>query len=186
MEFGDIKRDIKDKTEKTIAVLREELTSIRAGRANPSLLDRITVEAYGQQTPLNQIAGITAPEARLLTVQPWDPSLMGAIEKEILKSDLGLNPSNDGKIIRLVIPALTEERRKDLIKVVGKDAEKSKVAIRNIRRESIDIIKKAEKNKEISEDELKAYEEEIQKEIDAAVAEIDKVAKAKEEELSEI
>ncbi|MDQ0507804.1 Vegetative protein 12B [Aedoeadaptatus ivorii] len=186
MEFGDIKRDIKDKTEKTIAVLREELTSIRAGRANPSLLDRITVEAYGQQTPLNQIAGITAPEARLLTVQPWDPSLIGAIEKEILKSDLGLNPSNDGKIIRLVIPALTEERRKDLIKVVGKDAEKSKVAIRNIRRESIDIIKKAEKNKEISEDELKAYEEEIQKEIDAAVAEIDKVAKAKEEELSEI
>ena len=186
MEFGDIKRDIKDKTEKTIAVLREELTSIRAGRANPSLLDRISVEAYGQQTPLNQIAGITAPEARLLTVQPWDPSLIGAIEKEILKSDLGLNPSNDGKIIRLVIPALTEERRKDLIKVVGKDAEKSKVAIRNIRRESIDIIKKAEKNKEISEDELKAYEEEIQKEIDAAVAEIDKVAKAKEEELSEI
>ena len=186
MEFGDIKRDIKDKTEKTIAVLREELTSIRAGRANPSLLDRITVEAYGQQTPLNQIAGITAPEARLLTVQPWDPSLIGAIEKEILKSDLGLNPSNDGKIIRLVIPALTEERRKDLIKVVGKDAEKSKVAIRNIRRESIDSIKKAEKNKEISEDELKAYEEEIQKEIDAAVAEIDKVAKAKEEELSEI
>lgn len=186
MEFNDVKQEIRTKTQKTVDRLKEDLGSIRAGRANPSLLDRITVEAYGQQTPLNQVAGITAPEARLLTIQPWDASLIPAIEKEILKSDLGLNPSNDGKLIRLAIPALTEERRKEMIKVVGKDAEQSKVAVRNIRRDAIDIIKKAEKNKEISEDELKVYEEEVQKQIDAAIKDIDTVAKAKEDELLEI
>ena len=186
MEFNDVKQEIRTKTQKTVDRLIEDLGSIRAGRANPSLLDRITVEAYGQQTPLNQVAGITAPEARLLTIQPWDASLIPAIEKEILKSDLGLNPSNDGKLIRLAIPALTEERRKEMIKVVGKDAEQSKVAVRNIRRDAIDIIKKAEKNKEISEDELKVYEEEVQKLIDAAIKDIDEVAKAKEDELLEI
>lgn len=186
MEFNEIKKDIRGKSQKTIERLKEDLASVRAGRANPSLLDRISVEAYGQQTPLNQVAGITAPEARMLTIQPWDPSLIPAIEKEIQKSDLGLNPSNDGKLIRLVIPALTEERRRDLIKVVGKDAEQSKVAIRNVRREAIDIIKKAEKAKEISEDELKAYEEEIQKIVDDAIKEIDSIAKSKEDELLEI
>ncbi|MDD7362967.1 MAG: ribosome recycling factor [Peptoniphilus sp.] len=186
MEFNDVKKDIRTKTQKTMERLQEELASVRAGKANPSLLDRITVEAYGQRTPLNQIAGISAPEARLLTIQPWDPSLIPAIEKEILKSDLGLNPSNDGKLIRLVIPALTEERRKELIKVVGKDSEQSKVAVRNIRRDAIDNVKKAEKNKEISEDELKTYEEEIQKLIDDAIKEIDEIVKSKEDELLEI
>ncbi|MBS6524952.1 ribosome recycling factor [Aedoeadaptatus acetigenes] len=186
MDFSEVKKEVQTKTEKTADRLKEELASIRAGRANPSLLDRITVEAYGQQTPLNQVAGITAPEARLLTIQPWDASLIPAIEKEILKSDLGLNPSNDGKLIRLAIPALTEERRKEMIKVVGKDAEQSKVAIRNVRRDAIDLIKKAEKNKEISEDDQKDYEEEIQKIIDAAVKNIDAIAKAKEDELLEI
>ena len=186
MDFSEVKKEVQTKTEKTADRLKEELASIRAGRANPSLLDRITVEAYGQQTPLNQITGITAPEARLLTIQPWDASLIPAIEKEILKSDLGLNPSNDGKLIRLAIPALTEERRKEMIKVVGKDAEQSKVAIRNVRRDAIDLIKKAEKNKEISEDDQKDYEEEIQKIIDAAVKNIDAIAKAKEDELLEI
>lgn len=186
MEFNDVKNDIRTKTNKTMDRLKEDLAAVRAGKANPSILDRITVEAYGQRTPLNQVAGITAPEARLLTIQPWDASLIPAIEKEILKSDLGLNPSNDGKLIRLAIPALTEERRRELIKVVGKDAEQSKVAVRNIRRDAIDSVKKAEKNKEISEDELKTYEEEIQKLIDQAIKEIDAIAKSKEDELLEI
>lgn len=186
MEFKEIQKDLEDKIRKTIGVFEDELTHIRAGRANPTLLDRITVEAYGQQTPLNQIAGISAPEARLLTVQPWDANLIPAIEKEILKSDLGLNPSNDGKIIRLIIPQLTEERRKDLIKVVKKDEENSKIAVRNLRRDAIDAIKKAEKEKKISEDEKKTYEEEVQKIIDANIKEIESIAKEKEEELLEI
>ena len=130
----DYKREAEDKMKKSIEVLRDDLLSIRAGRANPALLDKITVEYYGQVTPLNQVAGISAPEARLLVVQPWDQSLIPVIEKEILKSDLGLNPSNDGKVVRLIIPQLTEERRRDLTKVVRKNGEETKVAIRNIRR----------------------------------------------------
>ncbi|MDO5300957.1 MAG: ribosome recycling factor [Tissierellia bacterium] len=186
MDFDQLQKEMKKKLNKTLDVYREELDSIRAGRANPSLLDRITVEAYGTQTPLNQVAGITAPEARLLTIQPWDASLIPAIEKEILKSDLGLNPSNDGKLIRLVIPTLTEERRKDLIKVVRKDAENAKIAIRNIRRDAIDQIKKMEKDKEISEDDQKTFEGEVQKIIDEKIKSVDEITKAKEEELLEI
>lgn len=186
MEFKLIKKDLEDKISKTIRVYEEELQSIRAGRANPALLDRITVEAYGQETPLNQVAGITAPEARLLQVQPWDASLIPSIEKEIIKSDLGLNPSNDGKVIRLVIPQLTEERRKDLIKVVKKDEENAKIAIRNLRRDAIDSVKKSEKDKEISEDERKSYEVEIQKIIDSQIKSIEEITKSKEEELLEI
>lgn len=175
-----------DKMKSTISVYTEDLKSVRAGRANPSILDKITVQYYGQETPLNQVAGITAPEARLLQVQPWDASLIPSIEKEIIKSDLGLNPSNDGKVIRLVIPQLTEERRKDLIKVVKKDEENAKIAIRNLRRDAIDSVKKSEKDKEISEDERKSYEVEIQKIIDSQIKSIEEITKSKEEELLEI
>lgn len=182
----DYKREAEDKMKKSIEVLRDDLLSIRAGRANPALLDKITVEYYGQVTPLNQVAGISAPEARLLVVQPWDQSLIPVIEKEILKSDLGLNPSNDGKVVRLIIPQLTEERRRDLTKVVRKNGEETKVAIRNIRRVAIDEIKKLEKDKEMSEDDRKVAEDKVQELTDKYVKEVDEVTKAKEDELMEI
>lgn len=184
--ISDLKKDIETRMKKTVSVLEEELQSIRAGRANPTLLDRISVDYYGQITPLNQVAGISAPEPRLLTIQPWDASLIPVIEKEILKSDLGLNPSNDGKLIRLVIPQLTEERRTELTKVVRKDAENSKVAIRNIRREAMDTVKKMEKAKELTEDEKKSGEDDIQKITDKYIEEVDKVTEKKEKELMEI
>lgn len=179
-------KELKQRMEKTIGVYEEELQSVRAGRANPTLLERISVEYYGQITPLNQVAGISAPEPRLLTIQPWDASLIPVIEKEILKSDLGLNPSNDGKLIRLVIPQLTEERRKELVKVVRKDAENAKVALRNLRRDAMDSLKKQEKNNEITEDDRKNSEEDVQKVMDEFVAKIDKITAAKESELMEI
>lgn len=182
----DYKREAEDKMKKSIEVLKDDLLSIRAGRANPALLDKITVEYYGQVTPLNQVAGISAPEARLLVVQPWDQSLIPVIEKEILKSDLGLNPSNDGKVVRLIIPQLTEERRRDLTKIVKKNGEDTKVAIRNIRRVAIDEVKKLEKDKEISEDERKVAEEKVQELTDKYIKEVDVVTKAKEDELMEI
>ncbi|WFA09770.1 ribosome recycling factor [Tissierella sp. Yu-01] len=171
---------------KTISVYKEELLSIRAGRANPALLDKIVVDYYGQQTPLKQVGNISAPEPRLLVIQPWDAKLISEIEKAILKSDLGLNPSNDGKVIRLIIPQLTEERRKDLTKVVKKNGENAKIAIRNTRRDALDKIKKLEKSKEISEDDLKKAEEELQKITDKYVDQVDVVTKKKEEELMEI
>lgn len=182
----DYKREAEDKMKKSIEVLKDDLLSIRAGRANPALLDKITVEYYGQVTPLNQVAGISAPEARLLVVQPWDQSLIPVIEKEILKSDLGLNPSNDGKVVRLIIPQLTEERRRDLTKIVKKNGEDTKVAIRNIRRIAIDEVKKLEKDKEISEDERKVAEDKVQELTDKYIKEVDVVTKAKEDELMEI
>ncbi|ERT65148.1 MULTISPECIES: ribosome recycling factor [Peptoniphilus] len=182
----DYKREAEDKMKKSIEVLKDDLLSIRAGRANPALLDKITVEYYGQVTPLNQVAGISAPEARLLVVQPWDQSLIPVIEKEILKSDLGLNPSNDGKVVRLIIPQLTEERRRDLTKIVKKNGEDTKVAIRNIRRVAIDEVKKLEKDKEISEDERKVAEDKVQELTDKYIKEVDVVTKAKEDELMEI
>lgn len=182
----DYKREAEDKMKKSIEVLKDDLLSIRAGRANPALLDKITVEYYGQVTPLNQVAGISAPEARLLVVQPWDQSLIPVIEKEILKSDLGLNPSNDGKVVRLIIPQLTEERRRDLTKIVKKNGEDTKVAIRNIRRVAIDEVKKLEKDKEISEDDRKVAEEKVQELTDKYIKEVDVVTKAKEDELMEI
>ncbi len=184
--FSDIKRDTEDKMKKTIEVFREDLKNIRAGRANPSILDKITVDYYGQQTPLNQVAGISAPEARLLAIQPWEAKMIPIIEKEILKSDLGLNPSNDGKIIRLVIPQLTEERRKELVKVVKKNGEDSKIAVRNIRRLAVDEVRKLEKSKEISEDDLRDYEKQIQDLTDKRIEEIDEISKLKENELMEI
>ncbi len=184
--FSDIKRDTEDKMKKTIEVFREDLKNIRAGRANPSILDKITVDYYGQQTPLNQVAGISAPEARLLAIQPWEAKMIPIIEKEILKSDLGLNPSNDGKIIRLVVPQLTEERRKELVKVVKKNGEDSKIAVRNIRRLAVDEVRKLEKSKEISEDDLRDYEKQIQDLTDKRIEEIDEISKLKENELMEI
>lgn len=184
--YLDIHRESEDKMKKTIEVYKEELKSIRAGRANPALLDQITVDYYGTITPLKQLASITAPEPRLLVVQPWDVKLIPTIEKEILKSDLGLNPSNDGKVIRLPIPLLTEERRKELVKLVKKNSENAKVSIRNIRRDTIDAIKKMEKNKELSEDDRKAAENETQKITDNYIKMIDELTSKKEEELLEL
>jgi ribosome recycling factor len=184
--YLDIHKEAEEKMSKTISVYKEELQSIRAGRANPALLDKITVDYYGQITPLKQVGSISAPEPRLIAIQPWDASLIPLIEKEILKSDLGLNPSNDGKIIRLVIPMLTEERRKDLIKVVKKNGENAKVAIRNTRRDQNEKLKKMEKDKEISEDDRKSAEDEMQKITDKFILELDEVTKVKEEELMEI
>ncbi len=179
-------KEAENKMGKTISVYKEELQSIRAGRANPGLLDKINVDYYGQITPLKQVGSISAPEPRLLVIQPWDAKLIPVIEKEILKSDLGINPSNDGKLIRLVIPQLTEERRKDLTKLVKKNGENAKVAIRNTRRDSLDKIKKMEKAKEISEDEMKKAEDELQKITDKYIEQVDEITKKKEEELMEI
>ena len=184
--ISDLKKNTESRMSKSIDSLTESLQSIRAGRANTSLLDRIYVDYYGQQSPLNQVASLSAPEARLLAIQPWDATLIPEIEKAIQKSDLGITPSNDGKIIRLVIPQLTEERRKDLTKLVGKYGEEAKVSIRNIRRDAMEDIKKAEKAKEISEDDRKTYEEDIQKLTDKYIKEVDKVAENKEKELMEI
>lgn len=168
-----------EKMTKTLAALDAEFNTIRAGRANPHVLDRITVDYYGTPTPLNQVGNITVPEARLIQIQPWETSLLKEIEKAINMSDIGINPSNDGKVIRLVFPELTEERRKELTKDVKKKAEASKVSIRNIRRDAIDAFKKMEKNKEIPEDQLKTLEDKIQKITDKFVAEIDKKAESK-------
>lgn len=170
----------------TVNSLSERFKGIRAGRANPSVLDRIKVNYYGQETPLNQVAGISVPEAKMITIQPWDASLIKEIEKEIQKSDLGINPSNDGKIIRLVFPALTTERRTELTKEVKKMAEESKVAIRNVRRDAVDDVKKLEKSGDYTEDDRKEAETDIQKMTDSFISQIDEVTKTKEEELMEI
>lgn len=176
----------KEKMTKAISAYTRELASIRAGRANAALLDKISIEYYGAPTPVNQIAGISVPEARLLVIQPYDKSILGEIEKAIQKSDLGLNPSNDGNIIRLAIPALTEERRKELVKVVKKDSEEAKIAVRNIRRDANDDLKKLEKNSEITEDELRSNSEDIQKLTDEFISKIDQITKEKEKEILEV
>ncbi|MDS9470612.1 ribosome recycling factor [Sporosarcina pasteurii] len=176
----------KQKMDNAINAFTRELASIRAGRANASLLDRITVDYYGVPTPINQMAGISVPEARLLAIQPYDKTIIGEIEKAILKSDIGITPSNDGSIIRLAIPALTEERRKDIVKTVKKEAEDSKVVIRNIRRDANEEFKKLEKNSEITEDDLHRNGDEIQKLTDAYIKQIDDIAKEKENEIMEI
>ncbi|NMD69506.1 ribosome recycling factor [Bacillus sp. DNRA2] len=176
----------KDKMLKAISAYTRELASIRAGRANASLLDRLTIDYYGAPTPVNQLAGISVPEARLLVIQPYDKSVLGEIEKAILKSDLGLTPSNDGNIIRLMIPQLTEERRKELVKLIKKDSEEAKVAVRNIRRDANDDLKKLEKNGEITEDELRGYSDDIQKLTDEHISKIDQITKDKEKEVMEV
>jgi ribosome recycling factor len=171
---------------KAIQALSRELSTIRAGRASTSLLDKIFVDYYGAPTPINQIAGIATPEARLITIQPYDKSSLGDIEKAIMKSDLGISPSNDGTLIRIAIPALTEERRKDLVKVVKKEAEEAKVGIRNIRRDANDELKKLEKNGDITEDGLRSFTEDVQKLTDDHIVKIDQVAKDKEKEILEV
>lgn len=176
----------KDKMAKTIAVFSRELSTIRAGRASASLLDKITVDYYGAPTPINQMAGIAVPEARLITIQPYDKTILGDIEKAIMKSDLGITPTNDGSLIRIAIPALTEERRKDLVKQVKKEAEEAKVNIRNVRRDGNDDLKKLEKSGGITEDDLRNYTEQIQKLTDSNIEKIDAITKEKEKEILEV
>lgn len=171
---------------KSISFLKEELASIRAGKATPKLVDKIQVSYYGTMTPISQIATISVPEPRSIVIQPWDASVIKEVEKAILASDLGINPANDGKIIRLVLPQLTEERRKELLKLVKKESENSKIAIRNIRRDAIEGFKKLEKNSEISKDELKKAEDEMQKLTDKYIKLVDEVYKDKEKEILEV
>ena len=175
-----------EKMDKTISVFEENLSEIRAGRANPALLNKITVSYYGVPTPINQVAGISVPEARMILIQPWDTSLLKEIEKEILKSDIGINPNNDGKVIRLNFPELNEERRKELVKDIRKLAEEAKVAIRSIRRDAMDEAKEMQKKSEITEDDLKNEENEIQKLTDKKVEEIDNMLANKEKEIMSI
>lgn len=171
------------KMQKSIDVLTEEYASVRAGRANPHLLDKIRVDYYGTPSPLQSVANISVPEARIIQIQPWESKLIKEIEKSILASDLGITPNNDGKVIRLVFPELTEERRKELVKDIKKKAEATKVAVRNIRRDANDAIKKAEKANEISEDIQKQIEDEIQKMTDKKIEEIEKMTEAKSKEI---
>lgn len=171
-----------DKMKKTISSLEGELATVRAGRANPHILDKLTVDYYGAPTPLQQVANITVPEARMIQIQPWESSLIKKIEKAILTSDLGLNPSNDGKLIRLVFPELTEERRKDLVKDVKKKGEAAKVAIRNIRRDANDFLKKLGKQ-DVSEDEIKELEDKVQKLTDKFIKEVDAAVEVKSKEI---
>ncbi len=172
-----------EKMKKTIATLVEEYASIRAGRANPHLLDKLKVDYYGQPSPLQAVANISVPEARVIQIQPWESSLIKDIEKVILASDLGLTPGNDGKVIRLVFPELTEDRRKELVKDIKKKAENAKIAVRNVRRDANDAIKKLGKSNELSEDSVAEIEEEIQKITDKFVTEIDKLADEKAKEI---
>lgn len=179
-------KDMEDRMNKAIATLKRELSSLRAGRANPAMLDRVMVDYYGTPTPISQLANISVPEPRMLTIQPWDKTALKEIDRALQQSDLGISPSNDGVIIRLIIPPLTEERRKDLVKLAGKSGEESKVAIRNIRRDANDDIKKLEKAATISEDESRRHQETIQKTTDKFIAEVDKVVKDKEKDILEV
>lgn len=180
---NEIVTNAQERMKNSLGSLQRDLGHIRAGRANASLLDRIQVEYYGAQTPLNQMASITIPEARVLMITPFDKTIIKDIEKSIYESDLGITPANDGSVIRLVIPMLTEERRKDLVKEMGKVIEGAKIAIRNIRRDAMDTAKKQEKAKEITEDDLKSLEKDVQTATDNAVKEADAMAKEKEKEL---
>lgn len=186
MTVKDIYKDHEDRMKKALDVLRKEYGSLRAGRATPALLDKITVDYYGTPTPVNQVANISVPEPRMIVLQPWEKSMFNAIEKAILKSDLGLTPSSDGSVIRLTIPQLTKERRSELVKVVHKKAEESRVAVRNLRRDANDSIKKLEKDKTISEDETKKAQDDVQKLTDKYIKEIDIVMAAKEKEVMEV
>lgn len=172
-----------EKMSKSISVLEENFAEVRAGRANPAILNKITVDYYGTPTPINQVAGISVPEARLIVIQPWDVSILKEIEKEILKADIGINPNNDGKVIRLAFPELNEERRKEIAKDIRKMAEDAKVAIRSIRRDAMDEAKAMQKNSEMTEDELKSAEDQIQKLTDKFVGEIDEMLERKEHEV---
>lgn len=181
--IDDVLLDAEDRMEKAVAALGRELTTIRTGRAHPGLVEHLRVDYYGAPTPLNQLATIGVPEPRLLTIQPWDRQSLSAIEKTIQKSDLGLNPMNDGTIIRLVIPQLTEERRKELVRVVRKKVEEGRVAVRNVRRDCHDELRRLQREKQVSEDAQYRGQDELQKLTDRFIQEIDRVGEEKEEEL---
>ena len=177
---------INEKMKKAIDSLQENLSTIRAGRANPAILNKINVEYYGVPTPISQVASISVPEARMIVIQPWDANILKDLEKEIIKADIGIMPNNDGKVIRLNFPELTEDRRKEIVKNVKKLGEDSKIVIRNIRRDAIDFAKNLKKNNEISEDELNSEEDNVQKITDKFVSEIDNIISAKEKEVMQI
>jgi ribosome recycling factor len=178
--------ELEAKMKKTIDLLSHELSTIRAGRASASILDKVTVDYYGAATPIIQIASITIPEPRMLVISPWDPGMLKNIEKAILQSDIGINPVNDGKSLRLVFPPLTEERRRDLAKIVRKNGEESKVAIRNLRRDALEKYKSMKKKSEITEDDLKIIEKDLNELVDKHIKEIDKVVEDKEKEILEV
>jgi len=184
--MSDVIIEMADKMEKSVETFKNELSKVRTGRASISLLDGISVDAYGSPMPMNQVATMTIPESRMIAIQPWDPQMVPAIEKAIMASNLGLAPANDGKVIRLNIPQLTEERRKELVKQVRKVAEEFRVAIRNVRREAIDTLKKQKKDKEISEDDLFKLQADAQTETDTYVKQIDAVTENKEKEMMEV
>ena len=186
MTTDQILENAKDKMNKTAAALKKDFSTLRAGRANPQLLDRITVDYYGTPTPLNQLGNISAPEPRMLVISLWDPKQIPLVEKAIMKSDLGMTPANDGRVIRLIVPELNEERRKELSKMVKKSCEESKVAVRNIRRDAVEQFKKMKKNSEITEDDQKSAETDIQKIHDTAIKELDKIAAEKEKEIMSV
>ncbi|MBQ2661385.1 MAG: ribosome recycling factor [Clostridia bacterium] len=179
----DVIENAKDRMKKTLSVLEKDLATLRAGRANAQVLDRIMVDYYGANVPINQVGNISSPEPSMLVIAPYDATQIGAIEKAILKSELGINPANDGKLIRLVFPTLTEERRKELCKTVRKKGEESKVAVRSIRRDAVETVKKQRKDSEITEDDQKILEEDIQDLTDEMVKEIDKITSEKEKEI---
>jgi|SRR5579875_924893 ribosome recycling factor len=183
---ADLFADAERRMQKAVEALKSDLAAIRTGRASPALVERIQVDYYGSPTPLNQVASITAPEARLLVIQPWERKMLTDIEKAIQKSDLGINPSNDGQVIRLAIPPMTEERRRDLVKALHKKMDEHKVAIRNIRRDVHDKLRDREKKKEVSEDELKRSTERLQKLTDRYIEEMEKIGKSKEQEILEV
>ena len=178
--------NLKQRMEKSIGAFQEKLSEIRAGRANPAILNKVKVDYYGVPTPINQMAGISVPEARLIVIQPWDMSVLKDIEKAILASDIGINPNNDGKVIRLAFPELNEERRKEIVKDIKKMAEEAKVVVRNARRDGIDEAKALQKDGEMTEDELKQAENEIQKITDKSIAEIDQILDKKEKEVMSV
>ncbi|UTR10837.1 ribosome recycling factor [Evansella sp. LMS18] len=181
-----VMNEMEERMSKSIEAFRKELATVRAGRASTSLLDRVQVEYYGMLTPLNQLATIAVPEARMLTIQPFDKSSISDIERAIQKADLGLSPTNDGNIIRISVPALTEERRQELVKVVGRYTEDAKVAVRNIRRDANDNLKKLQKDGELTEDELRRNQDGVQKQTDAVIKQIEEIAKVKEQEIMEV
>jgi ribosome recycling factor len=184
--MNEVILEMSEKMDKSVDGFKNELGKVRTGRASLSILDGISVDAYGSAMPLNQVGTMTIPESRMIAIQPWDPQMLPAIEKALLKSDVGLTPVNDGKIIRLNIPMLTEERRKDLVKLVKKYAEDFRVAVRNVRREAIETLKKQKKDKEISEDELFKYQDDAQSETDEHIKLIDEAAASKEKEVMEV
>ena len=185
MSVEEIHHIAQEKMHKSIEVLKHEMATIRTGRASPALLDRVQVEYFGSQTPINMLATVAAPEPRLLTIQPWDRQTLVAIEKAIQKSDLGLNPTNDGTVIRLAIPALNDERRRELVRLVQRRLEEARVAVRNCRRDAVESLRKEEREKMVSEDEMKRGQERIQKLTDKFVAEVDEIGKGKEREILE-